>query len=139
METKTIKLIAFIVLLVHGIGHFQGVVAGFGVKINNSISWNSWLLSGLNEEKNKYICLILFSITGIGGIITALSFKGILLPETLWKVMAIITGLLSTACLILFPNGFAMWFNKIGAIIVNLIIFYSILFNQNWPSQIFND
>jgi len=36
MTPKSIKLIAFIILLVHGIGHFQGVVAAFGVKINNA-------------------------------------------------------------------------------------------------------
>ena len=139
MTTKAIKLIAFIALLVHGIGHFQGVVAGIGVNINNSNPASSWLLKGLSIQNNRIICLVLFLITGIIGILTALTYRGLLLNEALWQPMAIATAILSTICLVVFPNGFAMFFNKVGAIAVNLIIYYSILFNQNWPSEIFND
>lgn len=139
MNTKTIKLITFIVLLVHGIGHFQGVVASLGVKINNDNPATSWLLKDLGSTANKTICLILFLITGLLGIAAALSLKGILFPESIWQTLALITAFGSTACLILFPNGFAMFFNKIGAIAVNLIIYYSILFHQHWPSALFED
>jgi hypothetical protein len=138
MTTKTIKLIAFIALLVHGIGHFQGVAAGFGLKINNSTPAQSWLLKGFSLQINKTICLVLFLLTGIFGILTALSFKGLILPD-IWQTLAIVTAILSTICLLMYPNGFAMFFNKIGAIAVNLIIYYSIVFNQNWPTVIFED
>lgn len=139
MTTKTVKLIAFIVLLVHGIGHLQGVVASFGVNINNSNARISWLLKNFGENVNSKICFALFLITAISGIITAFSFKGILLPETIWQSMAIITAISSTLCLLLFPNGFAMFFNKIGAIAVNIIIYYSVVFNQNWPAVLFEN
>jgi hypothetical protein len=49
MTTKTIKLIAFIALLVHGIGHFQGVAAGLGLKINNAVPAQSWLLKSIRN------------------------------------------------------------------------------------------
>ena len=133
MTTKTIKLIAFIALLVHGIGHFQGVAAGLGVKINNSSPAQSWLLKDLSLQLNKTICLILFMITGIIGILTALGFKSIILADS-WQILALITAIFSTICLILYPNGFAMFFNKIGAVAVNSIIYYSIAFGQNWPA-----
>lgn len=139
MTTKTVKLIAFILLLVHGIGHLQGVVASFGVKINNSNTRISWLLKDLGESVNSKVCFILFLVTAILGILTALSFKGILISDSVWQGMAIVTAILSTLCLILFPNGFAMFFNKVGAISVNLFIYYSILFNQNWPTVLFED
>jgi hypothetical protein len=138
MTIKTVKLIAFIALLVHGIGHFQGVAAGLGVKINKGNPAQSWLLKGANEKLNSTLCLILFFITGVLGIITALSLKGVFLTEA-WQILSLITAVFSTFCLILFPNSFAMLFNKVGAIGVNLIIYYSIAFNQNWPAALFED
>ncbi len=125
--------------MVHGIGHFQGVVASLGVKINNSDAPTSWLLKGLGHEANRYICLVLFLITGLFGISTALSFKGIIFPVNLWQNLALITAVLSTICLVVFPNGLAMFFNKIGAISINLIIYYSVLLNNQWPSVLFED
>jgi hypothetical protein len=138
MTTKTIKLIAFLALLVHGIGHFQGVAAGLGVKINKGNPAQSWLLRGLDQKLHRTLCIILFLLTGIFGIITAISFWGLLLPEA-WQILAVVTALFSTICLILYPNSFAMFFNKVGAIAVNLIIYYSIAFNQNWPAALFEE
>jgi len=138
MTTKTIKLIAFIVLLVHGTGHFQGVAAGLGLKINSSFPSKSWLLKSFSDNFSKTSCLIMFLTTGTIGILTALSFKGVFMPDA-WQTLSIITAILSTICLVTFPNGFAFFFNKAGAIAVNLIIYYSIVFNQNWPEVLFNE
>lgn len=138
MTTKTIKLIAFIALLVHGIGHFQGVAAGLGLKINNSNPAQSWLLKNSSDKLNRITCFALFLVTGILGIITALAFREILLEE-LWQTLALVTAALSTVCLVLFPNSFAMLFNKVGAILVNGIIYFSIAFGQEWPSVLFED
>jgi hypothetical protein len=139
MTTRTLKLIAFIVLLVHGIGHFQGVAAGFGLPISKAKPGQSWLFRGAPEQTSRIMSLILFLATGVTGILTALSFKGILLPQSIWGVLAIVTAVLSTLCLIIFPGGFAMFFNKVGAVAVNLIIYYSIVFQQQWPSTLFED
>ncbi len=138
MTTKTVKLIVFIALLVHGIGHFQGVAASFGIKINNAQASQSWLLKSLSERTNRSICLVLFLVTGITGILTALGFQQILFPGS-WQLLASITAFLSTLCLIVFPNGFALFFNKIGAIAVNLFLWYSVILGQYWPSVIFED
>ena len=139
MTTRTIKLIAFIALLVHGIGHFQGVVAGLGIKINNAVPAQSLVLKGLSVKTNQAVCLVLYLFTGIFGILTALSFKEIMFSQTIWQDLAIVTAILSTLCLFVFPNGFAMFFNKAGAIAVNLLIYYSILFSQNYPQVLFED
>jgi len=139
MTTKTIKLIVFITLLVHGIGHFQGVVAGLGVKINNAEATRSWLLQSLSDKTQRWICLAMFLVTGIMGILTALSFRNILVSSSSWQIFALITAILSTLCLVFYFNGFAMFFNKIGAIAVNLLIYYSILFNGQWPAAAFED
>ena len=93
MTTKTVKLIAFIALLVHGIGHFQGVAASLGVKINTSSPAQSWLLKSFNDNFNKSACLIVFFITGAFGILAALSFRGVFMPDA-WQTLAIITAIL---------------------------------------------
>lgn len=139
MTTKTVKLIVFIFLLVHGIGHLQGVVASLGININNSNARVSWLVKNLGESVNAKICFGLFLVAAVSGILTALSFKGILISVSAWQILATITAIVSTFCLVLFPNGFAMFFNKIGAIGVNLFIYYSIILNQNWPAIIFEN
>ena len=138
MTTKTVKLIAFIALLVHGIGHFQGAAAGLGLKINSSSPAQSWLLKSFSESFNKTACLIVFVITGTIGILAALSFRGVFMPDA-WQILVIITAILSTICLVTFPNGFAFFFNKAGAIAINLIICYSIVFSQHWPEVLFNE
>ncbi|MFC1730048.1 hypothetical protein ACFL6I_06895 [candidate division KSB1 bacterium] len=138
MTTKTVKLLVFITLLVHGIGHLQGVIGSLGVKLNSS-NYVSWLLKGLGETPNRNICLLLYLITAVMGILTALSFYSNLISYSSWPILALITAFTSTACLVLFPNALAMFFNKAGAVVVNLIIFYSILFNGNWPAAIFEE
>ena len=137
MSPKTIKLIAFILLLIHGIGHLQGVIASFGVKINNANATHSWLIT--DQNMSKVICIILFVLTAITGITAALSLMELIIPHYLWQNLALVSAVLSTACLIIFPDGFAMFFNKVGAVVVNIIIYYSILFHQKWPSVLFED
>lgn len=139
MTTKTVKLLVLITLLVHGIGHIQGVIAGLGVKFTGNTSNISWLLKGLGYDTNRIICIILYLGAALTGILAGLGFKGILVQETAWQVFALASAFFSTACLVLFPNALAMFFNKIGAIAVNLIIYYSILFNGAFPSAAFND
>ncbi len=138
MTTKTVRLIAFIALLVHGIGHFQGVAGGLGIRINNSAPAQSWVLKSFDAGFNRIICLVIFFITGALGVLAALSFKGVIMANA-WQSLAAFTAILSTICLVTFPNGFAMFFNKAGAILVNLFIYYSIVLNQNWPEVLFNE
>ena len=54
-----IKIIAFIVLLVHGIGHLQGVVISSGL-LSIKGNWNSssWLFDKfLRDDPIRFICL----------------------------------------------------------------------------------
>jgi hypothetical protein len=137
MTDKTIKLIAFIVILIHGIGHFQGVLSSLGVKFTKSTTSMSWLLKGLGAGINRTLCLAFYLASAALGIITALCFYGMLFAQNSWQDLALTTAIFSALSLILFPNALAMAFNKVGAILVDLLIFYSILFNGQWPGAIF--
>jgi len=139
MSANSVKLIAFLALLVHGIGHLQGAISSSGVKFRTSTSNSSWLLKGVDEKWNKLICLVLYLAASVLGIFAALSLRGVLGPESQWTSLAMVCAIFSTLGLVLFPKALAMFFNKVGAIAVNLIIFYSILFNGSWPSAIFED
>ena len=139
MSSNTLKLIAFLALFVHGIGHLQGVVSGSGVKFRTSTSNISWLLKGVGEKWNKLICMVLYLVAGVLGIIAALALRGVLGPDSKWTSFALACAIFSTLGLVLFPKALALVFNKVGAIAVNLMIFYTILFNGNWHSLIFDD
>jgi hypothetical protein len=139
MSLRTIRLIAFLALLVHGIGHLQGVVSSTGIKYRSSSTNISWLLKGIGEKWNRIICLALYLAAAVFGIFAALGLKGVFGPDSGWTYMALVCAIISTMGLVLYPRALAMFFNKAGAIAVNLIIFYFILFNGNWPAAIFDD
>ena len=127
MNTKTLRTIVFFALLVHGIGHIQGVVGALGVKFKESSSSVSWLLKDLGIKTNTALCLILYLAAAVLGILTALSLKGIIFPQGSWPLLALLTAILSTLCLVLFPRALAMFFNYAGAVGVNLIIYYLLI------------
>lgn len=139
MSSQTVKILVFIVLLIHGIGHLQGVVSSAGVKFRNSTQSRSWLLRGLGNQWNRLICLVLYLTAAILGIFAALGFRGLFGPDSQWTALALSCAVFSTIGLILFPKAMAMFFTKAGAVAVNLIIFYSILLNGQWPAAIFEN
>jgi predicted permease len=134
-----LKLIGFLALLVHGVGHLQGVVTSSGIRFRTTTSNSSWLLKGLGEKWNRLVCLVLYLTAGLLGIFASLSLRGVLGPGSNWTSMALACAIFSTVGLVLFPRALVMFFNKVGAIAVNMIIFYSILFNGNWPAALFED
>ena len=93
----------------------------------------------MGQTTNRVICLILYLAAGVFGILTALCMKDLILASASWQDLGLITAILSTLCLIIFPRALAMFFNKAGAIAVNLVIYYSILFDGHWPSVLFED
>ena len=137
MTSNTVKLLVFLTLLVHGIGHLQGVVSGLGVQFREKSSTQSWLLKNSSEGVNRIICLILYLGAAVFGILAALSFKDVTLSHSLWQAFALTAAILSTLCLVIFPSALAMFFNKVGAIAVNLLIYYSILFQGGFPQAAF--
>jgi hypothetical protein len=138
MTDTTIKLIVFIMILIHGIGHIQGVIASFGIKFNKSTTFISWALKSLSGNTNKYLCLLLYLSTAILGMLGALSFYELIVPHSVWQLLLILTAITSSIGLVLFPKVLAMLFNKLGAIAVNLIIFYSLVFDGDWPAAAFD-
>ena len=119
--------IVFIVLLIHGIGHLQGVFISLGLKDFGSWNANSWILkSWFSVDAQRVICLIIFLFTALLTLAGAFSYKGLWLPVDWWNQLILGSAILSTIAMVFYPNAFAMFFNKAGAVVVNLLIFYTL-------------
>jgi len=137
MSAKNLKLIVFIVLFAQGIGHYMGVVTALGFKLSNSSSYESWFFSNLLGEKmTRIICLMIYLLAFLGFVASALSFKDWLIPHDFWQTLAFYSAIISLFGVVFFWNGLAFTFNKIGAIIVNLMVILSIQW-LHWPEDIF--
>jgi hypothetical protein len=135
MTPKTLRTIIAIFLFVHAIGHGQGIIASLGLLSSETWNVRSWLFDNLIGEKaSRTLAMVLFAICVIGFLSTAFSFLGIGLPHDVWRTMAIIFAIPSVISLIAYWNAFAMFFNKVGAIGVNVWILI-ILPILKWPSE----
>ncbi len=132
-----INTVVFLVLLVHAIGHLQAVFVAINSRDFGRWNAQSWLLNKkLSQSNHRIICLSLFLSTFLIFSLAALSFRGIVMDQNLWIPISLIGAVFSTISISLFPNGLAMLFNKVGAVIVNLLIFYSVLFSSTWLDQL---
>ena len=131
------RLIVFIILLVHGIGHLQGVFISLGIRDFGNWNANSWMLkSWFSADAQRVICLIIFLLTTLLTLAGVISYKGLWLPEVWWKQLLLGSAILSTVAIVFYPNAFAMFFNKLGAAAVNLIIFYTLFISSEWLENI---
>ncbi len=135
MAKQTITTIVLILFLVHGVGHFQGIVTSLGLRTSRSTSM-SWLLKGLGNRTNSILCFILYLLPALGFIAAAMNFRGWVLPQSDWQDLALYSAFISMGGLALFPNALAMLFNKIGALAVNVTTIVSLL-GVYWPEKIF--
>ena len=133
MAPHSIRFIVFLILLMHGIGHYMGVVSALGVKLSKSSTHHSWMFKNQNA---RVLCFTFFLVPFFGFIGASLSFQDWVLPHHLWTNLALSSAILSLAGIILFWNALAVWFNKIGAILVNVFTIATILW-LHWPPVLF--
>ena len=83
-------------------------------------------------KKNFSHIMIVFALVAV--LATAFAFLGIGIPHQSWRTLGIIFAIPSVLSLVAYWNAFAMFFNKIGAIVVNGWILIGLLI-MNWPSE----
>ena len=139
MSPKTIRFLFFIVLLAHGIGHYMGMSTAVGVNLSKTTSYKSWLLGGiLNDWVSRILCFILYAAAFVGIIVAAFSFKGWIFPNEWWQPLTLYASIISLISVVVFWNGLATTFNKVGALGVSLFTIVSLIW-WRFPSEIFND
>ncbi len=135
MNPTTIRWIVFGVLLVHGIGHFQGVMAGLGISSTETWHGRSWLLSKwIGESASRMVGLVIYLACTIGFLMAALGVMGWLVPEDWWRTLALVFAIVSFGGLFFYWHSLVALFNKLGAIGINLAVLVALLF-LNWPGR----
>lgn len=136
MSGSTVRLVIALILLVHTVGHIQGVLVS--ARILGTERWNarSWLVDRmLGERTSSKLALILWIVVTLGLLATVLSLLGIVIPHEAWRTLAIVFASLLTVSLVLYWSSFALFFpNKLGALAVNLATLAGLLW-VHWPSE----
>jgi hypothetical protein len=135
MSPQTLRIVMFIVLLAHGIGHTMGVLAALGLSTMESWSTHSWLLSGLGETVNRVLCGLLYGVSVVLFVIVSLALMDWIVPHDAWRSLAVIGAVISLVAVIVYWQGLvALVPNKIGALVVNVAILV-VYFIADWPSE----
>lgn len=135
MTGTSLRYFIAFVLIVHGIGHIEGVLAALGIFSTESWHGRSWLISEwLGDGATRIICLLIWFI-GFAGFVTAgLSLLDWLVPHGWWRTLAILFAVISLLSIIVYWNSLAAIFNKVGVIGVDLAVLIGLL-ALNRPSE----
>jgi hypothetical protein len=136
MSPQTVRIIIFVVLLAHGIGHTMGVLAALGLSTMESWSTHSWLLSDVfGENVNRAICGVLYAVSVVLFVIVSLSLMDWIVPHDSWRTLAVIAAAISLVTVIVYWQGLvALVPNKVGALAVNIAVLAG-YFIADWPSE----
>jgi hypothetical protein len=138
MSTSTLRIAIAVILIAHGVGHYMGMLSTLGVKLSRTSSPDSWLFTNLLGDKgSRAIGFIIWLLALLGFIGAGLALLGLLIPQAWWQPLAVISAIISLVGLIFFWNAFAMFFNKLGAVGVNVAVLISLLFLR-WPPDLVN-
>lgn len=136
MSISTLRIVIAVILLVHGIGHYMGLLSAVGVKLSSTSSANSWLFTGLlGDTPARIIGFVIYLLAFFGFIAAGLGLLGWLIPRGWWQPLAIGSAIISLFGLIFFWNAFAFFFNKFGAVAVNIAVLICLL-RLHWPPEI---
>jgi len=135
MSDQTIRIIVPLALIIHGIGHWMGILTATGVIKTDSWNTRSWLLTDpLGDTTARMIALVIWAVAFVGFLAAGAGAWGWSVTEGSWRTIAVVCSIISLAGLFFFWNAFATLFpNKIGAIAINVIALVGILI-ADWPS-----
>jgi hypothetical protein len=135
MSGTILRIIIALVFLVHGVGHFMGIMPALGLASVKGWSSRSWLLTPLlGDAASSIISFVLFAAALVGFLAAALGLMGWLVPHDSWRTLAIVSAVISLIALALFWNAFVSPINKLGAIAVDVATLVCLL-GLNWPSE----
>ena len=140
MSDQMIKLIAGGVLLVHGLAHggALGALAWIrfrpGTPSGGWLEARSWLVPSLAGDTATTIASAFWIVSLVGFVIVALSFWGVVVPDAVWRPLAVTSALVSIAGITLFFGTWPM-FNTLAALGVNVAVLVAVLWLR-WPAAV---
>ena len=135
MSGRKLQWLIALVLLIHAVGHTMGILPAAGYSLSPTWTSHSWLLSGiLGQPVADGLSTAVWLAVTVGFLLAFLALLGWGAPHDWWRPLAIVSAVISLLGLFLFWNAFASWFNKAGAILVNVAILIGLLV-RHWPSE----
>lgn len=135
MNTMTLRVLVAGAIAFHGVGHLQGVFAGLELVKFKNWTGRSWLLTGVMAENAvRMLGIVLWALCFIAFITVALAVLDWGVPHAWWRPLAVGFAVVSLVTLFLYWNSLAMFFNKAGALGMDLAILIGLLL-MHWPSE----
>ena len=111
LATSTMRIIAALVLMAHGLGHALGILAGMGAKLSPNHSLHSLLFTGLlGNSLSRFLGILLSSLAILAFFATGFSLMGWVLPLEWWKSFGITAPLISLFLLLFFLDFLPFFF-----------------------------
>jgi hypothetical protein len=96
-------------------------MAGLGISSTDTWHGRSWLLADrMGESASRTLGLIIYLACTAGFLAAALGVMDWLVPKDLWRTLAVVFAIISSAGLLFYWHSLAAVFNKLGAVAVNL-------------------
>jgi hypothetical protein len=136
MSGPTLRIIMAVVLFLHGIGHFMGMMPALRlVKVEGWNSYSPVFTPLLGETASRIISVVLFLAALVGFVAAALALMSWLVPHDLWRSLAIASAVISMLAIALYWNAFVAFFpNKVGALTVDVAVLVCLVV-LSWPSE----
>ena len=139
MSDQTIKLIAAGVLLVHGLGHGGALGALAWIRLRPGTptgGWHaarSWLVPALPADTATTLAGAFWIVSLVGFVVAAMSFSDVLIPDNVWRPVAVASALVSIAGVTCFLGTWPM-FNTLAALGVNVAVLVAVVW-LGWPPE----
>jgi hypothetical protein len=125
-------------MLLHGLGHGGALGALIWLRVypaSTTGGWTaarSWLFPSLAASDATVMAAAFWIVALLGFVAAALSFWGVVLPEGVWREVAVGSALVSLAGMTLFLGNWPV-FNTLAALAVNAAVLVTQLITR-WPS-----
>lgn len=137
MSDATLRLLIGGVLLLHGLAHGGAFGALLWTRTGEDAGgWlpaRSWLFPSVSSATAQMVASIFWIAAMLGFVAAALGFWGILIPESVWRPLAVVFSVVSTTGVVLFIGNWPP-FNTLAALAVNLAVMVTQLW-MHWPPE----
>jgi len=121
--------------LLHGLGHGGAFGALLwtrtGKEAGGWLPARSWLFPSLSPATARMVAGIFWIAALLGFVAAALGFWGILVPESVWRPLAVVFSVVSITGIVLFIGNWPP-FNTLAALAVNVAVLVTQLW-MHWP------
>ena len=138
MSLSTIRIIVSLALIAHGLGHAMTALPVYGLRLSETHSAESWLLSKvLRKGLSSGFCVIINLLAMVAFVAAGLALSEWGLAMAGWEGLTVAGAIFSLLGLALFWDGLPFLVpNKLGALLVNILALASILWLR-WPPGLF--